>query len=408
MRHHCFHAKMSQTNHTGAIMKQTGDLNLVKKINKSIVLHYIRNHSPISRARIAELTGLTKATVSSLVNELIESSLAHEIGTGQSSGGRKPMMLLFNGKGGYAVGIDLGVNYILAVLTDLNGAIVEEYKVQHDNSVLELAVSELKSCIRELIRRAPASAYGIIGIGIGIPGIRNEQGEVLFAPNLGWENVPLQQMMEDEFNIPVVIDNEANAGAVGEKEFGAGREATNLVYISVGIGIGAGIIIKGELYRGASGFSGEIGHMSIQYDGKKCRCGNAGCWEMYASENALYEAAKAAIPGKMDMDTLLGLAEEGDAAVIGLFERLGHFLGIGVVNIINGFNPELIIIGGRLAEACQWLRPPMLHSMEGRSLPYPREQLQVEFSQLGSRSAVLGACSFAITKFFASTKVSVE
>jgi glucokinase-like ROK family protein len=390
-------------------MKQTGDLNLVKKINKSIVLHHIRNYSPISRARIAEMTGLTKATVSSLINELMESSLANEIGTGESSGGRKPMMLLFNSTAGYALGIDLGVNYIRAVLTDLKGTIVEEYKVQHDNSVLELAIAELKACIREMLRRAPESVYGIIGIGIGIPGISDGQGQVLFAPNLGWVNVPLQQIVEDEFGIAVVIDNEANAGAVGEKEFGAGREAANLVYISVGIGIGAGIIIKGELYRGSSGFSGEIGHMSIQHDGKQCRCGNAGCWEMYASENALYEAARAVISGnKIDMETLLTLAEAEDPTVVKLFERLGHFLGVGVVNIINGFNPELIIVGGRLAEAGQWLRPTMLQSMNARSLPYPRERLQVEFSQLGSRSAVLGACSFAITKFFASTKVSVE
>ncbi|NHN32442.1 ROK family transcriptional regulator [Paenibacillus agricola] len=394
-------------------MKQTGDLNLVKKINKSIVLHYIRNHSPISRARIAELTGLTKATVSSLVNELLESSLAHEIGTGKSSGGRKPVMLLFNRTAGYALGIDLGVHYIRAVLTDLNGVSVEEYKVQHDNAKVELAIAELKACIREMIRRAPESVYGIIGIGIGIPGISDGLGQVLFAPNLGWANVPLQQIIEDEFGIAVVIDNEANAGAVGEKEFGAGRDADNLVYISVGIGIGSGIIIKGELYRGSSGFSGELGHMSIQHDGGTCRCGNAGCWELYASENALYESARALLLGdkagrKMEMETLLSLAEDGHEGVIKLFAQVGHFLGVGVVNIINGFNPERIIIGGRLAEAAKWLRPSMLQSMEGRSLPYPRERLQVEFSQLGSRSAVLGACSFAISKFFVSTKVSVE
>jgi glucokinase-like ROK family protein len=390
-------------------MKQTGDLNLVKKINKSIVLHYIRNHSPISRARIAELTGLTKATVSSLVNELLESSLANEIGTGMSSGGRKPMMLLFNRTAGYALGIDLGVNYIRAVLTDLNGTSVEEYRVQHDNATVELAIAELKICIREMLRRAPDSVYGIIGIGIGIPGISDGLGQVLYAPNLGWVNVPLQQIIEEEFGIAVVIDNEANAGAVGEKEFGAGREADNLVYISVGIGIGSGIIIKGELYRGSSGFSGEIGHMSIQHDGQTCRCGNAGCWELYASENALYESARAVLAGeRIDMEALLSLAEEGNEAVIKLFAQVGHFLGVGVVNIINGFNPERIIIGGRLAEAAQWLRPSMLQSMEERSLPYPRERLQVEFSQLGSRSAVLGACSFAISKFFVSTKVSVE
>ncbi|MFD0694492.1 ROK family protein [Paenibacillus sp. GCM10027628] len=389
-------------------MKQTGDLNLVKKINKSIVLHHIRTDSPISRARIAEITGLTKATVSSLVNELIESSLAHEIGAGESSGGRKPMMLLFNGSAGYAIGVDLGVHDILAVLTDLTGKVVEEYRVQHDNASVQQVVGLLKASIRELIHRAPDSVYGIIGIGIGVPGICDENGNLLFAPNLGWENVPLQQLVEAEFDIPVVIDNEANAGAVGEKQFGAGKDTANLVYVSIGIGIGAGIIIKGELYRGATGFSGEIGHISIQHDGPKCRCGSLGCWELYASEHALLEQARIELGVAADLDSLLRKADEGDPAVIRLFEQLGYYLGVGVVNIINGYNPDFIILGGRLAGAEKWLMQPLLTLLEKRSLPHPRKQLNVEFSELGDRSTVLGASSFAIAKFFASTRVSLD
>ncbi|TXK76092.1 ROK family transcriptional regulator [Paenibacillus sp. N3.4] len=390
-------------------MKQTGDLNLVKKINKSIVLHHIRTDSPISRARIAEITGLTKATVSSLVNELIESSLVDEIGVGQSSGGRKPMMLLFNGTAGYAIGVDLGVHDILAVLTDLTGKVVHEHRVQHDNSSVEQVTQLLKASIRTLIGHAPQSVYGIIGIGIGVPGICDENGNLLFAPNLGWENVPLQQQVETEFGIPVVIDNEANAGAVGEKQFGAGKDTANLVYISIGIGIGAGLIMKGELYRGATGFAGEIGHMSIQHDGPKCRCGSLGCWELYASELALLEQARHEFgSGSANLEWLLRKADGGDQAVIGLFERLGYYLGVGVVNIINGYNPDYIILGGRLAGAEKWLMQPLLNLLEKRSIPHPRKLLNVEFSTLSDRSTVLGASSFAVAKFFASTTVSVE
>ncbi|SDP30307.1 ROK family protein (putative glucokinase) [Paenibacillus sp. yr247] len=390
-------------------MKQTGDLNLVKKINKTIVLHHIRTDSPISRARIAEITGLTKATVSSLVNELIESSLVDEIGVGESSGGRKPMMLLFNGTAGYAIGVDLGVHDILAVLTDLTGKVIREKRIQHDNASAQKVIQLLKITISELIEHAPESVYGIIGIGIGVPGICDENGTLLFAPNLGWENVPLQQQVEAEFGIPVVIDNEANAGAVGEKQFGAGKDTANLVYISIGIGIGAGIIIKGELYRGATGFSGEIGHMSIQHDGPKCRCGSLGCWELYASEHALLEQARQELKSdNVDLESLLSKAEAGDEAVIALFERLGYYLGIGVVNIINGFNPEFIILGGRLAGAENWLMKPLLGLLEKRALPHPRTLLNVEFSRLHDRSTVLGASSFAVAKFFASTTVSVE
>ncbi|OPH59421.1 ROK family protein [Paenibacillus ferrarius] len=389
-------------------MKQTGDLNLVKKINKSIVLHHIRTDSPISRARIAEIAGLTKATVSSLVNELMESRLVDEIGVGESSGGRKPMMLLFNGTAGYAIGVDLGVHDILAVLTDLTGKVVREKRVLHDNNSAEEVIDQLKTIIRELISSAPESVYGIIGIGIGVPGICDEDGNLLFAPNLGWENVSLLEQMEETFNIPVVIDNEANAGAVGEKQFGAGKDTANLVYISIGIGIGAGIIIKGELYRGATGFAGEIGHISIQHDGPKCRCGSLGCWELYASEHALLEQARREFGGAVTLDMLLGRAEAGEAAAIALFERLGYYLGVGVVNIINGYNPEFIILGGRLAGAEKWLMKPLLQLLEKRSLSHLRKLPKVEFSQLSDRSTVLGAASFAVAKFFASTTVSVE
>lgn len=393
----------------GDTMRKTGDLNLVKEINKSIVLDYIRHQSPISRARIAELAGLTKATVSSLVNELIGSRLVQEIGAGASSGGRKPMMLLFNGTAGYSIGVDLGVDYILVVLTDLSGRIVFERRHAHANTSVEHVIDALKAAIREAADQAPASAYGIIGIGIGIPGISDGQGRVLFAPNLGWENVPLGPAIEEAFGVPVVIDNEANAGAVGELQFGTGQAADNLVYLSIGSGIGTGIVLNKELYRGSSGFSGEFGHTSIELEGKPCRCGNRGCWELYASESALLEEARKQLEDRgLDVGRLIRLAEQGDEAAIRLFERWGFYLGIGIVNIMNGINPGLIVIGGKLAEAEQWLKAPLLAAVERRSMPYPRAGMGLKFSGLGARSTVLGACSFAISKFFASTKVLVN
>jgi predicted NBD/HSP70 family sugar kinase len=389
-------------------MKQTGDLNLVKKINKSIVLEHIKLYAPVSRAKIAELTGLTKATVSTLVNELIASSMVHEIGAGASSGGRKPMMLLFNKTAGYAVGVDLGVGYVAAVLTDLTGHIIAQTKASHDNDAVDAVIGVLIRSIRDMIDRAPGSPYGVVGIGIGIPGITNDQGHILFAPNLGWGNVSLQHRIEQEFGIPVVIDNEANAGAVGEKQFGAGVRASHLIYVSISSGIGTGIIIKGELYRGSSGFSGELGHSSIELNGKVCRCGNIGCWELYASELALMEEARK-LPGQpADLDALIALAEHGNREAAALFEQTGRYLGIGLVNMINSFNPELIIIGGSIVSAKQWLLPHIVDWMEKRSLPFPRAQLNIEFSGLQGRSTLLGAASFAISGFFASTKVSVE
>jgi glucokinase-like ROK family protein len=393
-------------------LKITGDLNLVKKINTSIVLDVILRQNPVSRARISELTGLTKATVSSLVQDLIDSHMVNESGMGESSGGRKPVMLLFNKMAGYAIGIDLDVHYILAVLTDLEGNTVDELRVELKALTVDAVLIELKACIHIIMGRAPQSAYGIVGIGIGVPGMVNEAGTILLAPNLGWENVNLQAIIAAEFAVPVTIDNEANAGAVGEKQFGAGQHASNLIYVSVGVGIGTGIIIKNELYRGFSGISGEMGHVTIEAHGNKCRCGNIGCWELYASENAMLEQAKSlsfATPLKpLTIEALIHLAEAGNAEVIQLFEQMGQYLGMGIINIMNTFNPELIIIGSRLTAAEPWLLKPIQQVVDERSFPYLRREMRIEFSTLGAYSTVLGAAHFAIANFFATTKVSVE
>lgn len=390
-------------------MKQTGDLSLMKKLNKALVLDLIRFESPTSRARIAEKTGLTKATVSTLVTELIEANLAFESGAGESRGGRKPVTLLFQADAGYAIGIDLGTDGLTAVLTDLNGTIVQERRVSHDNRDTASAPRLLISCIRELSEEVPPSPYGVVGVGIGIPGFSDEAGNVLFAPNLGWEDVPLQAILESEFQMPVVIENEANVGALGESRYGLAKGISNLVYVSIGAGIGTGILLKGELYRGSSGFSGEMGHISILYDGKPCRCGNAGCWELYASESAFMEQARSALDDPaLTLDRLLERAEQGEAAVLELLKRQARLLGAGIINIMNSLNPELIVLGGKLAAAEPWLMEPMVEWVEQRSLPYPRTNLAIRFSQLGDRATVRGAASIAIASFFASPKVSMD
>lgn len=393
-------------------MKITGDLNLIKKINTSIVLEVIVRQYPISRARISEITGLTKATVSSLVTDLISSHMVTESGMGESSGGRKPVMLLFNKFAGYAIGIDLDIHCITGILTDLEGNVVEELRIDLEALTVEAVITDVKTCIHQLIELSPQSPYGIVGIGIGVPGMVNEAGTLVFAPNLAWENVNIHQMIAEEFRLPVIIDNEANAGAVGEKQFGAGKTTANLIYVSLGVGIGTGIIIKNELYRGFSGISGEIGHVTIEAHGLRCRCGNIGCWELYASENALLEKAKSLSFSSEDspftIHELIRLAEDGNQEVIQLLVHMGQYLGMGIINIMNTFNPELIIIGSRLTAAEPWLLKPIQQMIAERSFPYSSREMRIEFSNLGAKSAVLGAAHFAIAHFFASTKISVE
>jgi len=383
---------------------QTWNHHVVKKGNKSLVLDKIKNNSPISRAAVANQTGLNKGTVSSLVSELLEDHLIYESGPGESSGGRRPVMLLFNNLAGYSIGIDLGVNYLLGVLTDLDGNISQEKVMTFKDLSYNEIEEQLFNTIDSLISSAPPSPHGIVGIGVGVPGIVDKSGEVLLAPNLNWTNVNLKSILQKKYNLPVIIENEANAGAYGEKKFGAGKEFENIIYVSAGIGIGVGLILNGSLYKGSNGFSGELGHMTIQVNGSKCRCGNDGCWELYASEQALINnAGQLDIPlpsnKEGDLNNLLTLAENGNEEVITLFEQTGDYLGVGINNIINIFNPQQVIIGNRMASSKKWLKESLNKRVANQALWFQRSDLQIDFSELSTLSSALGVAAFSIENF---------
>lgn len=374
----------------------TWNQQVVKRNNKSLVLQIIMEQEPLSRADIAHVTGLNKATVSSMVNELLEEDLIYESGPGESSGGRRPVLLHFNKFAGYAIGIDIGVNYILSIMTDLKGQIHIEKSEPIEDSSYPVVVEQVKNTIRTIIAEMPESRYGIVGIGIGVPGLVDNEGSVLLAPNLGWKNMNLKKEIKDEFHFPVCIENEANAGAYGEKQFGSHHDIQDFIYVSAGIGIGVGIILNGELYRGKSGFSGEMGHMIIDINGKQCSCGSKGCWEAYASEHALLKAVN---KKNATLESLIQLAEENDEETIKLFEEIGCYLGYGLNNIINTFNPEQVTIGNRLAMAKRWLETPIRKTIETHALSLHQNDLHLQFSNLSIYSSALGVSAFAVEHF---------
>ncbi|MCK1993387.1 ROK family protein [Peribacillus muralis] len=375
----------------------TWNQHVVKKENKAIVINMIKEHFPISRAEIAQKTGLNKGTVSSLVAELINDHLVTESGPGISSGGRRPVLLLFNQVAGYSIGITLEVNYILGILTDFQGNIIIEKNDPHSPQSVEETMNQLKELIAYLIKSAPHSSYGIVGISIGVPGIVNKDGDILLAPNLGWKNVSVKGELEAAFHIPVLIENEANLGAYGEKKFGSGQGIENLIYISMGIGLGSGIIINGELYKGTNGFSGELGHMTIDSNGPKCRCGNNGCWELYASEKALLNKGKK--QQDLHLDELLKLAQSFDPSVLSSFQEIGHYLGIGMINIIHTFNPQKIIIGNRMANAQAFLEDQVEYTIKKHILPLYELKTEIAFSRLPIHSSTLGASAISTENF---------
>lgn len=373
----------------------TWNQQIVKKNNTLLVFQTITNEEPISRADIAQQTGLNKATVSSLVNELLTKNLVYESGPGESSGGRRPVLLHYNVNAGYSIGIDLGVNYILGVVTDLKGKILLEKTVKvYEHPFIEVT-EQIKQVIHSLIKDLPKTPYGIIGIGVGIPGIVDKQGEIRVAPNLGWKNSDIKTLLEEEFQVPVIVENEANAGAYGEKQFGVGQDYENIVYVSAGIGIGVGLILNNELYQGLHGFSGEMGHMVINMNGIPCSCGSKGCWEAYASEHALLKSAGS----DSTLESLIDKAQNQDQKAIALFKETGQYIGYGINNIINTFNPEQIIIGNRLAMAQTWIKQSMLDIIYSHSLSFQQQDLQISFSKHSTHSAALGVAAITTESF---------
>lgn len=374
------------------------DQAFVKKVNQKLLLKEILKNSPISRAKLSEMTGLNKSTVSSQVNTLMKEDLVFEIGQGQSSGGRRPVMLVFNKKAGYSVGIDVGVDYINGILTDLEGTIVLDQHHHLECSSPEITKDILIEMIHHFIANMPQSPYGLIGIGICVPGLIDKNQKIVFTPNSNWRDIDLKSFIQEKFNVPVFIENEANAGAYGEKVFGAAKNHDNMIYASIGTGIGIGVIINNDLYRGVGGFSGEMGHMTIDFNGPKCSCGNRGCWELYASEKALLKSLQTK-EKKVSNQDIIDLAHLNDVGTLRALQNFGFYLGIGLTNILNTFNPQAIILRNSIIES----HPMVLNSIRSEVSSRVYSQLGNSYellpSVLGKNASALGMSSIVIDHF---------
>jgi glucokinase-like ROK family protein len=398
---------------------QTGNQGFVKDLNKAIVLNTIWNQPDVCRADISRLSGLNRATVSSLVEELIADGYVVEKGMGESARGRKPVMLQANANACLMVGVDLGVDYAKLAITDFTMKVLdtEMFAVGPDPSYEEV-VSGINACIQRLVRRAPSTVRGLAGIGLGVPGlVDSNRGILTFAPNLRWKNAPLRELVQNEFDVPVFVDNEANAGAMGEKWFGAGTGTQNLLYLSAGIGIGAGVFVGGQLLSGSKGYAGEVGHFTVTPDGLQCGCGNRGCWETVASEKAAIARAELAIEAgrqtslketiasrrnrgdgcrHLTADDLLEAAEKGDEVAIQALKDTGRNLGVGIAGFVNAFNPELVIIGNSMGRMGHFVTEEAEREMRKRALPELADDVQLVPAMLGEDACVIGAASMVL------------
>ncbi|BAS27966.1 ROK family transcriptional regulator [Limnochorda pilosa] len=380
----------------------TADQFLVKAFNQGIVLHLLRVQGPLSRADIAKVTGLNKTTVSVLVEELIHRHLVQEVGMGASSGGRRPMLLTLNARAGFVVGADLGVDYFLVVVLDLQAQPIWKRRVHRvPGTDPSTDVRQLADLIADGVAAVSPTPLGLLGIGVGVHGpVEHPGGRLLFAPNLGWTDVPVGELLRERFQVPIVVDNEANAGALSELWYAA-QDADTLFYFSVGMGLGTGIVINGEIYRGAAGTAGEFGHTTIDPSGPPCTCGNRGCLETFVSERALMRYLQGSGAEKVaTTQEVFQAADAGEARAISALAQLGGYLGIGVANAINTFNPQLVVIGGPIGSGGHHVLNSVRRVVERRALPFPLSRARIVVSALGEEACAIGAGIMILQEFF--------
>jgi glucokinase-like ROK family protein len=397
---------------------RTGDQTLVREINLSIILNSLRESAPLSRAQLATRTGLNKTTVSSLVRELIERQFVREIGCGQSSGGRPAMMLEINPRAGGIIGVEIGVDFILVILTDFTAQVLWRWQEeitpgQTPESILSQAIAATERASAHYETRFAAQGHGpLLGIGVGIPGLVDlDTGTVIFAPNLDWHDVPARDRFAEAFDVPVFVDNDANASALGEHYFGVAQQVHDFVYLAAGVGLGGGVVVNGQIYRGIGGYAGEIGHMTIIADGELCNCGNRGCWETLVRPPAIVRKVREAIENGrpslvsqlmeddlryLSIPLIARAAAAKDELACEVLDKTGEYLGVGIANLINALDPEMVVFGGVLSFAGEYLLPVVEATIRQRAVARPRGLPQVKVSAHGFDACVMGCVGLVL------------
>ncbi len=390
---------------------RTGDQTLVRELNRSIILNQLRTHS-LSRADLAVITGLNKTTVSSLINELLAHSFVHEIGPNTSAGGRPAVLVELDPAAGNIIGVEIGVGYLNVVLTDFCAGVLWKRQVPFTESDSQRQVMQHAiTLLRRAIQHGEQTGTRLLGVGVAIPGlVDTASGTLVYAPNLEWRNVPVQQILAAKFDTPIFVDNDANAAALAEHYMGSAQQVDNYVSVVANAGIGAGIVLGGQVFHGITGYAGEVGHVTLDPDGPACHCGNHGCWERLAGQSALVERVHNAIQAGASssireitegshglcLHSIVEAARQGDVVARSALEETGRYLGIGIANLINIFNPDLVVLCGVLSLAEEFLTPVIQQTLVQRAMSDPRAAAQFVVSRFKSDACVMGGVAMVM------------
>lgn len=383
-----------------------------RQVNRAKILRTLRTLQPVARVDLARETGLSRATVSSIVDELVLESLVEEIGATTSRGGRRPILLRVRPgrEGRSAIGFELSRNNLTGVVVDLHGRVIATHRELLPAGQLEPAglVELVRQQVEQLTGPQEPTAHNLVGVGLGVPGLVNpDTGFVQLAAQFGWHSVPLKEMLEERLKVPVKVMNNVKAAALGEVIYSndtPDHSPNPRLYLSLGEGIGSGLIIEGKLLSGASYTAGEFGHITVAPNGPLCTCGNAGCLEAVAGLPALVsrylELARLEEPNRLTTTPgefpflssarFLEAVGAGDPLAGRVVAEAAEQIATALAGVINFTNPELIILGGPLGKVGAALLDPLNQALRRRALPLPLSQVRLITASLGVNAAGLG------------------
>lgn len=383
---------------------QTARLATIRDINRQIVLNYVREREPISRAEIARETALQRSTVSAIIDDLQTEGLVEEIGEGESTGGRPPTLLRLRTAGPIAIGVAVTPSVTTIATSDLAGRVLGQKHFPTEADA-DRTFARVVECIEGFLEGKNAS---IESIGVSLPGLVDPStGTAIYVPYFKWRDLPVARMISSATNLPVTVDNDANAVALAELWFGRPEvsDARDFILVLVAEGVGTGIVFDGQVYRGERGAAGEFGHMIIgTHAPVPCSCGNRDCWEAFSSERAALARYRTSLSGsespEVDFKELVDRALGGEPQAKAALENTALCLGVGISNLVVGFSPEVVVVGGEIARAWplveEALRETIDHSVR-RGLPSAR----IVASTLGDDPTLMGALSLVLASKFA-------
>jgi predicted NBD/HSP70 family sugar kinase len=381
-----------------------GGLQSLRDANRRLVIQALSGRGVASRAEIARITGLSRSTVSSLVNDLQKTGLIVEReDTNAPQGsqvGRPPVLIALSPSAGAAIGIDFGHSHIAVAVGDLSHTVLAEHWRQIDvDHLAHEGLDTAADLVASALAEANVERDRVVGVGMGLPGPISDEQQTVGSTSIlpGWVGVNAADEMARRLGLPVTVENDANLGALAEYVWGAGRGAQDVAYIKASSGIGAGLVIGGRLHRGVGGTAGEIGHTPYREDGPICRCGNRGCLETVARTDVITSSVQAGRGGSLTIADVIELARAGDPPAQRVIADAGRAIGVGVAGVCNLLNPRRVIVGGELSAAGEVLLGPLRDSLNRYAIPTAATDVTVVAGQLGKRAEVMGALALVLS-----------